>query len=264
MSIRTAQTVHPTFPGLPHTREWARRAGLIRQLIAEPTAMTVLLVLVGMDMVLIGAHLLISGGQYLGMIDERAMNTLSLFSITSDRSVPEYFNNVKEMLMLGTMVLIWMRSRAMIYMSWSIVLLLILGDDTLRIHENIGHWVSAYWFGSSASDGRAVVEMAVWAGYALLTVCLLWHGHRHSTDEERDNSWAFLFGILAVSFFAVGVDALHSLIVAIGTSGLGRLANALLHVAEDGGEMVMLSLTCAIILGVYRRCRSGGAVQPAA
>lgn len=226
--------------------------------------MTALLVLVGIDMVLISAHLLISGGQYLGMMDERAVNMLSLFSVTSDRSVPEFFNNFKEAVMLGAMVLVWMRSRAMIYMSWSIVLLLILGDDTLRIHENIGHWVSARWTESSASDGRAVVEMAVWAGYAALTVCLLWHGHRHSPDEERDNSWAVLFGILSVSFFAVAVDALHSLVVAIGTSGLVRLANALLHVAEDGGEMLMLSLTCAIILGIYRRRQHGAAVRRAA
>lgn len=263
--FRAAPAVSQVCVPLARREAWVQQVVFIRQLLAEPGILTALLVLIGIDLVLIAIHVLISGGQYLGMIVEaQAVSLLTILSVTRDASLPEYFNHVKELIMLTALALVWVRSRRMIYLIWSAVLLLILGDDSLRFHEHIGDWVAANLpVAQGSEDGHAFGEIVAWAGYAMVTAALLWWGHRHSSAPERANSWAILAGIVAVSCFAVGVDAVHSIVVRLGAMMDTRLVNGLFGLLEDGGEMLMLSLTCAIVLAIYRRHPRGARVGSA-
>lgn len=265
MLFRSAPTVHPLSLGPAPRQIWPQTGFLIRELLAEPTVKTALLIMIAIDMMLIAVHVLICAGQYLEIIaNAQAVGLLEIFSVTRDRSAPEYFNHVKEVAMLAALLLIWMRSKRAIYIIWFAVMLLILGDDFLGIHEHIGHWVStSYPVARHAEDGQAFGEMVAWFLYATVTIGLLWQGHRRSSDEERAYSWAILAGILSVSVFAVGVDAAHGMVAGAALPLDPRLVNGLLGLFEDGGEMLMLSLTCAIVLAVHHRQRREADGRPA-
>ena len=255
--FRAGHAIHPGHVVPAPVQALIAQTSRIHQLLAEPAARELLVVLLGIDLALIAIHVLISAGQYLAIIGEWTAGPLGFLSVTSDSSLPEIFNHLKEAAMLVVLVLAWVRSRQAVYLAWSAIMLLILGDDSLRIHENIGQWIStilpAAWSGEAT---HVFHENVVWVAYALLASSLLWCGHQFSGAVERANSWAILTGVLLVSFFAVGVDAIHAIVVRMGAGIDTRLINGLLGVVEDGGEMLMLSLTCAIVLSVYRQNRS--------
>jgi hypothetical protein len=133
------------------------------------------------------------------------------------------------------------RSRQWVYGAWSLVLLAILLDDALELHERGGLALgeSLGLPGTSAYESN-LGEILIWAtlGIPLLLVVLL--THRRAGPSARAMSTAF-GALTAILFgFAVAVDAIHVRTVGTPAKILGTL--------EDGGELVVLSFMVAIAL----------------
>ena len=142
------------------------------------------------------------------------------------------------------------------YLSWSLLFLYLLLDDSLQLHERLGSIVAsrmgyAPGFQLRAQDfGELTVVGSVGLLFASLLALTWWRGDREFRTVSRD--LALLVGVVVL--FGVGVDMLHSM---AGSPAL----TAALALLEDGGEMVSMSFVCWYAYRVFLRQRSSTTAQ---
>lgn len=174
-----------------------------------------------------------------------------MLKITEDRSIPEYFNYLEWLVIFAGLLWLGLRDRWLAPLLWSAVFFLILIDDSFQVHEQIGRLVSTYlalpdftlFYGSDI--GEIIVFSAMGALAIGITLILL-------TRRDMVSRWLsrrYFLIVLALAFFGVGVDAMHSIIAHMteGTRFAMVLAQ-LFGMIEDGGEMVIASLAVAMTL----------------
>ena len=145
------------------------------------------------------------------------------------------------------LICVWIKRRKFVYVALSLIFLLVLIDDSLSVHEAGGHLLLG-WVGRDTSLGlhvRDLGELATWALLGSFVVALFVYAYRKSRPEDASIA-AYFAGCLALLIaFAVGVDMLHAVAPT-------RALDGLFGIIEDGGETVVLSLTCALALLVFR------------
>jgi hypothetical protein len=172
----------------------------------------------------------------------------SMYALTHDRGYAEAFQYIKlYWIILALAVLLW-RTRAPVYAAWVVVFGYLLLDDALQIHEVVGNAVATY-LGYRARLGLRTAdfgELTVTAVAGLLLLGLLAIGYLRSGPNARSASRDLLVLIAALAFFGVFVDVLHQLAFTTRLDGL-------LGIAEDGGEMIVVSVACAYSVGLLLR-----------
>jgi len=174
--------------------------------------------------------------------------TSSMYALTREKGYAEAFQYIKlYWIILAAAGLLW-RTRAPVYASWVVVFGYLLVDDALQVHESAGKIIAANWgfrvlLGLRAVDSGELVVSAI-AGLSLLG--LVWGGYLRSGRDAQNASKDFLVLIAALAFFGVGFDVLHQL---VRTTRLDELFT----IAEDGGEMVVVSIACAYAVGLLLR-----------
>lgn len=202
------------------------------------TARTLLLLLLAADLAFIVLHVIYVETSWL-----RGRP----FSLEQDNGLPEAFQYVKQFWIALCMLALFRRTRELVYAGWLLVFTFLLFDDAFQIHEHLGKWLGekySLWavFGLRPDDiGELLFALFVGVLSALLIGFGFWRGDRDARAVSRDT--AMLVVVLAV--FGVGVDILHVI-----AYFKGSLSAQLLLIVEDGGEMVVVSVTAAYIFNV--------------
>lgn len=209
--------------------------------LTHERAVRVLLVLWSLDVLMMLLHAI-----YLLTTTTPPAGRLShdLLAIDQDRGLAEWYGYVKlSVVVVG--LLIWAvrhRSRAML--AWAAAFGYVLLDDAMLVHEALGSSLaSAVSFPSVLGlREQDLGELLVWlaAGLVLGTAVLV--AHRRSQGAERRTSLALgvLFGLLI--FCGLVLDMVHQAL------GGNRWLNALLTLAEDGGELLVVSVVVFVVV----------------
>lgn len=193
----------------------------------------VLLFLIAVDVTFIVGHFIHKATPYLPGLE---------FSIAEDRGYAEFFQYAKTLSLAGLLGLLAYRTRSLIYGVWSALFCLLFCDDAFSIHENLGVLISNAlalnpMFYVRSQDLGEIIVFATY-GIVILAALLLAHRFDHNQTTRRTSVGIIMF-LLALGGFAVVVDMLH---VQAGSFALPRIILGLLTIAEDGGEMVVVSL----------------------
>ncbi len=172
------------------------------------------------------------------------------FLVTHDRGYGEVFQYGKAA--LGCLLLVRMGSRrsSLAAFTWAGLLLLVLLDDSLELHEHAGEFLAPRLGLPSVGSLRAnqLGELIFYSGLGALCLTALavawWNG---DTDDRALSRLLFPW-FAALGFCAVILDAVDSL--------MRKTAWAVdFALLEDGGEMIVLSFLTACVLSAYERSR---------
>lgn len=177
------------------------------------------------------------------------------FALDRDRGYAEIYQYVKLYWIVITLAALWWRTRAPVYVGWIGAFGYLLLDDALQVHERGGEIVAARWGYGETLGLRDVDfgELTVTAAAGAVLVALLAVGYWRSSRDARAASKDFVVLVVALAFFGVAFDMLHQI---VGDNGLG----ALFVIAEDGGEMLVVSVACAYAASLF--LRGGAAAAP--
>ena len=178
------------------------------------------------------------------------------WSIQQDNSYPELYGYAKELAAAVLLVVLAVVTRESVHAAWALVFVVVLLDDALLLHERVGEWTAATLaFPDEVLGvrGRDLGELIGWGLMAAVPLVAVVVAHRRAGTGARALSRALVVLIAALVFFAVVVDQLH---VALYEEGQRA---GVLGVAEDGGELLVLSVVVAVIVGAV----SAERLQPA-
>jgi hypothetical protein len=163
----------------------------------------------------------------------------ALWSIERDRGFGEMFQYLKYAGIVLALADLFRRTRLAVLLGWIGVFTFLLLDDSMRIHERFGlhmvAWAHLHDFGGLR--GRDVGELVYAALAAVVMVSGLALAYVRCSPVARAISADLAFLIAALAACAVGGDTLHRLLS-------GTAINSIAALAEDGGEMLVLSVTC--------------------
>lgn len=211
-----------------------------------------LLFLLAADFVLIalyGVH----GARLDGVLAE-AIARDDGFKIHKDGGYAELFEYIKlSCAALGLGWLAW-RERQVIYGIGALLLSFLLFDNALTWHEQVGVW------GSEVLDSigvvhvlaEEIVQAVFWIVIGGLFVLAGWRASRRSDGKARYYARQIAWGIAGLALFGIVFDVIHSAIVMVQQS---RIINGVFAVIEDGGELVVLSWICAVVITAVRQER---------
>lgn len=190
---------------------------------------------------------------------ESTWHNLELLHITSDRSIPEIFNYLKLIVVIVLLERLFERHRQWIYAALGIAFAIILLDDALQIHETCGEYFVElfdipYMWGMRDHD---IGELITWAIIGHLVVPIVLVAFIKSSREHRANGMALMVPVAGLLFAAVFVDQLY-------LSNRNRFPGAgiVIDSVEDGGEMLAITLLCALVAVLVRSSPDRNASTP--
>ncbi|NJR52327.1 MAG: hypothetical protein HC780_24890 [Leptolyngbyaceae cyanobacterium CSU_1_3] len=177
------------------------------------------------------------------------INTICLYTdqtsnsallLETDGGYAEVFQYIKEFWNVLLLVFLATKTRLLVYLSWSLLFLYLLIDDSVQIHERFGALVSKRFEGLSMLGLRAndfgEILISVAAGFLLLTLIAI--SYRFGDRLSRKVSKCLIIMLCMLAACGLVLDVLHVAVqVPVLTSFIGLL--------EDGGEMLVMSvITC--------------------
>ncbi|NDU99590.1 hypothetical protein [Pseudoroseicyclus tamaricis] len=213
---------------------------------ADRLARTVLYLLLLGDVCLVGVSTLLELRLILGgEVNGRLHN---LMRLNNDFGVPECFNFLKWSIALLAFGLAWLPGRRLASLCLLLITALIFADDIGQIHEAVGARLAAAVEGPGPLGLRIedVGELVYWALQGLVVLALLVAAYRAGDGVERAFVLAFGLAIGGMIVAGAGFDMLHSAV------DRPLWLHRVIAVAEDGGEMVFISLACVCAIGLAR------------
>lgn len=170
-------------------------------------------------------------GLYLrGILDSR------FFHIARDRGFAEIVQYLKFGVLLAVLARWRRRWPARLVTAWFILFAVMLLDDALGIHEEVGGWLlpdpGAHWRGVRLKDLAEAVAFAALEGSALLWIAVC---HLREAPARRVFSWWFGAALAPVIFCGLVLDVVRAPLI------------------ETAGEMLSLTLLLAAVLWRFRR-----------
>jgi hypothetical protein len=159
-----------------------------------------------------------------------------------DGGYPELFGYGKQILITLLLLAVYARTRQAVYLGLALLFTTTGLDDSMALHEAVGNYLATN-FALAERTG----ELVGWAllGMAPMVVVLL--GYLRSDSRSRRNAEALLLAFGLLLFFAVGLDVVHGIL----HRHVGGF-QTLMTMLEDGGELLTLTLLCALSLGIFR------------
>jgi hypothetical protein len=174
------------------------------------------------------------------------------FKIHKDRGYAELFEYAK--LFVSSLGLGWLawRERQLIYSIGSLLLSFLLFDNALRWHEDVGMWGGDAFHLVGAMRGLSgeVVQAVYWGIIGGLFVLAGLMAGRRADGKARYRARQIAWGVGGLALFGIAFDMIHSVVSMVQQS---RVINGLFAIIEDGGELIVLSWICAVVLSaVYQ------------
>jgi hypothetical protein len=186
-----------------------------------------LYLLLATDVIFILLHLILHQTDFLGN---------SSFSLEKDRGYPEFFQYLKEYWIAILFILLTIRMRSLFYLSWSLLFLYLLLDDSCQIHEKGGKYISELLEISPFLNLRAVdfgeLIVSTLAGLTFFTLIAI--SYRFGDSSFRNLSKSLIVMIVALALTGIVVDMIH---IAVPSSW-----EFLFGTIEDGGEHIVMSV----------------------
>ena len=181
------------------------------------------------DILFIGLHLAF----------ESHLTTNTVYSLEGDGVGGEIWQYLKEYwIILAMGYLVWHR-RQPIYAVWGTVFAYLLADDAMQIHEEtgakIGEVLGIAAVGSLKPGDLGQIIFASACAVALLCVMAVFY--QKANRDARRVTITLIAGLLMMGVFGVGCDAIHAL----------TAVDALI-VVEEGGELLIMSIICTLML----------------
>ncbi|WP_175574395.1 hypothetical protein [Algoriphagus marinus] len=159
-----------------------------------------------------------------------------LYSIETDMGYAEIYQYIKECWIVVLLFILAIDRRRIIYLSWSLLFMYLLFDDSLQIHERLGEYLAQYFelkpmFGLRAQDfGELGVSML----FGFLLFSFIGASYLVSDNLEKQISKRLFILVVLLACFGIFVDILHT---AIPWDQVFELFGLL----EDGAEMIIVS-----------------------
>ena len=170
------------------------------------------------------------------------------WSIAKDQGYAEFFQYIKEGWIVITLLLCWIKTYAFFYLSWMVLFLYALLDDSFEIHEWVGLDLAIFFnfqpaYGLRGVDfGELLVSMIAYS----LIFALVGISYYRSNPEGRKVSNNLLFLVAALAFFGLVLDMVDILVLQFEN----RMLTLYSQIAEDGGEMVVMSVILYYVLSL--------------
>jgi len=207
----------------------------LKQHFNIPKANTLLKFLLSIDILFIFLHAL-----FVFLVFKRIDLSWSIvpFTLNNDDGYPEMFQYLQFIIGIIILIKLLLKTKTMGYMSWLILFVLMLLDDSLKFHERFGTWATEKFnytpmFGLRAQDLGELTYVAVFGSILLF---FLVGGYYYGDKKYRKTAIDFGIIFAVFLFFGIGVDMVHEFI------DHNRYTLLFLILLEDGGEMVMLSI----------------------
>lgn len=226
---------------------WAR---LITQC---PPAWKTLLALLAIDAVFIAIFIYFGVQQ---VISDNPAKFPQFWSLSADYSLPEFFGYAKLAFIAALLFKAFQKTGQFILWSWSVIFVVLLADDSLRLHEYGGEWVAArLGFGTIQDIGPQYLgELVMWLVLGVIALSVLLSGLLRTPVSKMGSSGFFLLVIFGLVVTGIGIDLISSASylkdIDNGTA-VSKTLYGFLLIAEDGGEAVFVSLGCAGAISVW-------------
>jgi hypothetical protein len=209
---------------LPHKKHFTKQSLMGIAIDKETTKFLNLLLLA--DLAFIGIHCLYLLGIAPG----------PLYSIETDMGYAEIYQYIKESWIVALFLILAIERRRIIYLSWSLLFMYLLFDDSLQIHERFGEYIAQYFelkpmFGLRAQDfGELGVSML----FGFLLFSFIGVSYLVSNNLEKQISKRLFIFVVLLACFGILVDILHTAIP-------WDQAYEAFGLLEDGAEMIIVS-----------------------
>ena len=165
------------------------------------------------------------------------------FWIDGDRGYGEFMQYVKMFWAALLLVGIWWKWRQSFWLASAIVVLYLLADDAMSLHERLRVYIPITVSPDFFVRENHVQELVYLLGVAFVLLVPLALAYRRTDAAARGIARRILEIFLAIAFFAVTVDFVHTFYEV-------RWYFELVAVIEDGGEMVVGSLLVGFLVSV--------------
>ena len=207
-----------------------------------------LLALDGMFMLLHGMNVL---QEYLG---QSGAFSDRRFSIEQDGGFAERYEYAKTIACSLFLLGCHRRTGQPVYLALAATFALALLDNALRLHEQVGELAapslqSLRQLFESAPE--ALSETAFLLVLGLLVAGGLGLGFARSTQRHRIIGASFVAVLIVLGGFGIAIDLLHSI-----AGRINLKVDRVFGFIEDGGELVVLSLACAMSCAAFLHFRA--------
>jgi hypothetical protein len=210
---------------------------------------TLLIAFITIDLGFILLNAVAIAAYHFGMIDA----VPEALKITHDRALPEDFNYLKWGVIAVSLFWLAMRDHWFAPLVWALVFTMILLDDSLQIHEQLGAYLSSWSKLPSSTFFYAddLGEMLAFGLMGLLAFGMAAVLYRRSRASGRALSLRYVIILVVLGGFGVGVDAVHQ-VVSHMTEGtpVATILSQLFGMVEEGGEMIVASFAAAMTLTI--------------
>lgn len=134
------------------------------------------------------------------------------------------------------------RRRAAVLAAWGLLLLAVVLDDALALHERLGFALARAVDLPAVAGLRAgdLGELLVWGGYGAALGLLVLVLHRRSTAAVRRSSWWLAGGLVVLAVAAAGLDMVHQVVECSVSDRTGYALGLLESAGELGGMSLVL------------------------
>lgn len=170
------------------------------------------------------------------------------FSLQKERGYSDIFQYIKEYWSALLLLFLAIKSRSILYLMWSLLFWYLFLDDTIQIHERLGLFISIKLSFTNMFYLRAVDfgELIVSALAGLIFLTAIGITYRFGNRLDKEVSKYLIKLLFALGFFGIILDMFHIMIQGFKIYYL----KALIAVAEDGGELVIMSLIVCLLFSV--------------
>ena len=184
-----------------------------------------------------------------------------VFSLAANFGFAQLFNSAQTVLLIGLLLWLGAQTRAALYLALGAVFVLVLLDDALAVNQVLGRALVELLglVDRPRLQAQSVAEMMVYGLIALPLAALLAAAYLRAGPAHRTAGRGFLSLLALLTFFATVMDLVH--LAFIKSFSGSRL---LLEVAEEGGEMLTLSLALLLALTLARQLPRAAPAQPMA
>jgi hypothetical protein len=164
------------------------------------------------------------------------------WSIARDHGYGEIFQYLKYIAICFALGQLFARTHLRVMLGWIAVYAFLLLDDAGRIHERFGLLFAAATHLPNIGELRArdIGELVFALLVGLIVLPLVIFGWLRGTPPAREISADLALLLLALGGCGVGADLVHRM---LSLTSMDLLAGLI----EDGGEMLVLSATCAYL-----------------
>jgi hypothetical protein len=162
-----------------------------------------------------------------------------------DGTYPEMFGYGQLAAAAALMLACYRRRGERVYLTWAVVLLAVVADDALTIHERAGAAIAPTLPVVVSDLPYHDGEFVALASIGALLVALVLLVHRASGPQARAESRRLLALLAMLGMFAFVVDRLHTDL----TGSAAEIAGMI----EDGGELAVMSAILAYAVSLAAR-----------